>query len=138
MPDQIEGPLDLTWVAEPSSVFKWKLTHRAYGSWVKKLTECAFLSPLGFVIGKNTPTISEAKKRIKEKAARLLRDLEHWRNSMCLRETVYGGFTPTQVFAWNLWLDRLIDHVKTVFRLRGVEKAADEVVSSDKFSTHLW
>lgn len=133
----IEATLDLTWVSEPSSVFKWKLIHRTYGSWLKKLTECAFLSPLSYVRGKKTPSISEAKKIIEAEGLRLLHDLEHWRDSMHLRKTVYEHLTHTKMLAWNLWLDKLMDHVETVFRLDDVEKATEEIVSSKKFCTLL-
>lgn len=129
---EIEESTDLTWVAEPCSVVKEKLIRNPYNLWVKKLNECTFLSPFGCAEpnSETAPTIQEAKDTIKERGTWLLQLLERWHQDRLwqLPEDAYEGLAEAEAFAWNLWLDKLTDHVKTVARQGGIIAAAKNIV----------
>lgn len=127
----IEQTPDLTWLAEPCSVIKGKLIRRAYDVCVRKVTECTFLGPLGCI--RSETSISEAKEKIQEEVegSRLLRDLKDWRRARLtqLQTGAYGRLEDATAFAWNLWVDKLMDHVRTVYRLKDIKAAAENLVS---------
>ena len=127
---EIENTTDLAWVAEPCSVIKEKLIRRPHGLWVRKVNECTFLGPVGCARGRHTPTIPEAKKTIKAKGTWLLHQLEQWKKDRLaqLPEDAYKGLPYAEACAWNLWLDKLMDHVKTVARQEGTVAAANNIV----------
>lgn len=129
---QIEKTHDDDWfsVFEPNSVIKGKLRQRAYDHWVQTLLQCAFASPLSCVSSKIAPGIGSAKDKLKEET-QLLPALEQWqkgRQVQLTRET-YIHLSKTREYAWNLWLDKLMDHVKTVSRREGIVAAANNIVS---------
>lgn len=127
---EIENTTDLAWVAEPCSVIKEKLIRRPHGLWVRKVNECTFLGPVGCARGRHTPTIPEAKKTIKAKGTWLLHQLEQWKKDGLaqLPEDAYKGLPYAEACAWNLWLDKLMDHVQTVARQEGTVAAANNIV----------
>lgn len=119
--------VDLSTVFEPHSVIKGKLKRRSYEYWVQTLSRCAFVCPLSCVSSKIAPGIGSAKDKIKEET-QLLPALEQWQNRRQLPRETYIGLSQAEVYAWNLWLDKLTDHVKTVSRGNGIDAAVHSIV----------
>lgn len=129
---QIEKTHDngLASLAEPDSVVKGKLHHMSYTNWQHKLAQCAYYSPLTCVSDKIAPGRRRAKDKI-EAETRMLRNLEQWHREQQERlpRTTYTSLSDAEAFAWNLWLDKLTDHVKTVSRCDGIKAAIESIVS---------
>jgi hypothetical protein len=128
---------NLDTVAEPYTVLQKKLAHIDYVTWRKKLTEWTFLSLLGYKCRtrgrQKPPTAKEAKQKLEaiEPGQNLVQKLQAWTTAcrMELPPKKYNNLEEAEAIAWNWWLDKIMDHTRTVSRNDGIAAAANGLVS---------
>lgn len=105
--------------------------------WRKKLTDWTFLSVLGFKrrarSRQKTLTAKEAKQKIEAEAPgqNLVQKLQTWTTAcrMRLPPKKYNNLEEAEAIAWNWWLDRIMDHTRTVSQNNEIAAAANDLVS---------
>lgn len=135
--EEIIGSSNLDTIAEPYTVLQKKLARLDYTTWRKKLTDWTFLSVLGYKrrgrSRQKTLRAKEAKQEIEAKAPgqNLVRKLCAW-TTACrsqLTPKKYKKLADAKAIAWNWWLDKIMDHTRTVSRNDGIAAAANGLVS---------
>lgn len=128
---------DLDTVSEPYNLLQKKVVRYEHGTWRKKLTDWTLLSVLGYKRkGRSkhqTLTAKEAKKKIEDAAPgqKLVQKLQAWMTACAadLPLRKYRELADAKAIAWNWWLDKIMDHTRTVSHNDGVAAAANNLVT---------
>lgn len=92
--------------------------------------------------GKERLTSEQARRRINEAEGGLAHRLQTWATKVQTRQLTKArynslGVGTAKAIAWNLWLEKLMDHVRTVSHYEGIAAAGQAIVSRPVMFTRL-
>lgn len=131
--NKIIQSVDLESLAVRYTLVKQKLGRATYKCWRGKLSELVTISVLGWTVGKKKPSLKKAKETITKESedANLVPELQDWVKARTLQLSAdkYMDLKEAKMIAWNVWLDKLMDHIRTESCNNGIAAAAKDIVS---------